>query len=130
MQKIIILLLIVPTFIYASYNPFFSDDKPDIPPAPVVKTVIEVVKPKPVPERKNIKMTYFGFVESKKGKFALVSFNNKNIVIRQADSLYLDEQIFKVISITSNYILFSDRRSRKQTVYFSSEENQQQRHQQ
>ncbi len=113
---------ITPIFLYAAYNPFFSETKP-AEPVPTVQQIIVEPRPKadPIPKRQNIKMTYFGFVESKKGKFALVAYNRKKIVIRQQDSLYSDEQIFKVKKITSNYILLTDRHSRVQTVYFSSE---------
>lgn len=125
MQKKLLLFAIVPLFVYASYNPFFSDDASQTRQRAPVKTVIEYVKPAPVPQRKNIEMTYFGFVQSKKGRFALVNFNKKNIVIRQSDSLYLDEQIFKVQTITSNYILLSDRQNRVQSVHFSSKNERQ-----
>ncbi len=117
MQKIFVFFIILPTFVLAAYNPFFSDKS-----AP--KQKVQESKPvvtKPVPERKNAKVTYIGFIESKKGKFALVSFDEKNIVVRKNDSLYLGEQIFKVFKITSNFILLKDRYSRSQTIYFSSE---------
>ncbi|MCK4738022.1 MAG: hypothetical protein KAT10_05610 [Sulfurimonas sp.] len=119
MRNIFVILIILPTFIYAAYNPFFSDKNPPKPKAPKVKVIIQ--KPKAIPKRQNAKMTYFGFIESKKGKFALVNFNNHNIVIQKNDSLYLDEQVFKVSKITSNYIIFKDKYKRAQTVYFSSE---------
>jgi len=119
MQKLLIAILSLSSLLNASYNPFFGGEKPlvlpnyNIKPAPV-----KVVKP--VPKRKNIEMSYFGFIESKKGKFALVSFDQDTIVIKQNDSLYLDEQIFKITKITTNYIHLKDRRGRIQTVYFST----------
>jgi len=76
----------MPTIIYAAYNPFFSDKK-----ATESANQIQKPKPKPIPQRKSLKMTYFEFIESTKGKFALVSFNSQNIVIRKNDSLYIDE---------------------------------------
>jgi len=118
MHKILILFLLIQTFSYASYNPFFSDEAPKQQPKRVGKTVVKEIEVKP---RQNIDITYFGFVESTKGKFALVNFNKKNIVIKQNDALYLNELIYKVKKITSNYILFSDRAGRMQSVYFSSE---------
>ncbi|MCF6309137.1 MAG: hypothetical protein L3J19_01475 [Sulfurimonas sp.] len=121
MKNIFVIFIILPTFIYAAYNPFFSDKNAPKPKAPEVKVVIQKAKPKPIPKRQNAKITYIGFIESKKGKFALVSFDEKNIVVRKNDSLYLDEQIFKVFKITSNFILLKDRYSRSQTIYFSSE---------
>ncbi|MCF6339434.1 MAG: hypothetical protein L3J10_01620 [Sulfurimonas sp.] len=129
MQKIFVILAILPTFIYASYNPFFSDKT--LPPKPTVqKQEVKIIiqkpkpKPKPIPTRQNINMTYSGFIESTKGKFALVNFDEKNIVIKKNDSLYLNEKIFKITKITSNYILVSDKHCRVQTVYFTSDEKQ------
>lgn len=120
MKKILTLFIVTTTFIYASYNPFFNSttapkQKEETPKAAAV------VQQKPAPTRQNAEIGYFGFIESKKGKFALVSFSGKNIVIRIHDSLYVGEQIFKVTEITSNYILLNDRYNRPQTVYFSSE---------
>ncbi len=118
MHKILLFLIISLTTIYAAYNPFFNDQKA---PKPKVQESATVVQPSNAPTRQNAKIGYFGFIESKKGKFALVSFEKKNIVVTQIDSLYLDEQIFKVINITSNYILLNDRYNRPQSIYFSSE---------
>lgn len=126
MQKILIIFIILPTLLCASYNPFFSDKQALKPKENNVEVIIQKQPPKPIPTRKSIKMTYFGFIESSKGKFALVSFKRQNIVIRKDDSLYLDEQVFKVQKITSNYILFKDRYNRAQTVYFSSETQREQ----
>ena len=110
--------------IYASYNPFFQETKVFIPKQQNIQKSTKPIVYKPKPTRKNIQMTYFGFIHSKKGKFALVNFQNKNIIIRVNDSLYIDEQIFKIDKITSNYILLKDRYHRFQTVYFSSQTNQ------
>ncbi len=126
MQKVFVIFAILPTFIYASYNPFFSDKT--LPPKPVVqkqevKIIIQKPKPKPIPKRQNIDMTYSGFIESTKGKFALVNFDGKNIVVKKDDSLYLNEKIFKISKITSNYILVSDKHCRVQTVYFTSDKS-------
>ena len=116
MQKIFVFFIILPTLIFAAYNPFFSDKT-----APKPQKQVKLVPQKPIPERKNAKVSYIGFIESKKGKFALVSFDEKNIVVRKNDSLYLGEQIFKVFKISSNFILLKDRYGRSQTIYFSSE---------
>ena len=121
MKRLLAIFITVPSLIYAAYNPFFSDEKP-----PVQKKESQkvITQQKPTPTRKNAEIGYFGFIESNKGKFALVSFSGKNIVIRENDSLYLDEQIFKVTKITSNYILLNDRYKRAQTVYFSSQKQE------
>lgn len=113
--------LIIPIIAHSSYNPFFSDPTAEQPQKKVEPTPIAQQRIKAIPDRKTLTMTYFGFVESQKGKFALVNLNEKNIIIRKDDSLYLDERILKVVKITSNYILLSDRYSRNQTIYFSSE---------
>ena len=124
MQKIFILFFISVTLIYAAYNPFFSDEQaPKTTKTQKVQYIKQVIPAKPIPARKSIKMEYIGFIESKKGIFALVTFKDKNIVIRNGDSLYIDEKAFKVKKITSNYILLRDRHYRMQTVYFSSEKN-------
>ncbi|MDA7818013.1 hypothetical protein N9A28_07470 [Sulfurimonas sp.] len=123
MQKILVIFVILSSFLHAAYNPFFNDEKIPAQPQTINKVITQQIISEPIPKRKNVNMTYFGFIESKKGKFALVSFNLQNIVIQKNDSLYFDEQIFKVQKITSNYIMFKDRYSRPQTVYFSSEMN-------
>ncbi len=133
MQKILLIFVVLPTFIYAAYNPFFKDTKPEqtlqMRQPEIQKTTIKHYKPSPRQKRKTIKMTYFGFIESNKGIFALVRFNKKNIVIRKNDSLYHDEQIFKIKKITSNYILIRDKKGRAETVYFSSAQAERQQYQ-
>lgn len=121
MKKILAIFITSTSLIYAAYNPFFSDDTA---PKQKKETSKVIIEQKPTPTRKNAQIGYFGFIESNKGKFALVSFSGKNIVIRENDSLYLDEQIFKVTKITSNYILLNDRYKRAQTVYFSSQKQE------
>jgi len=123
MQKILIIIILY-VEIFASYNPFFQEIKVSVPKKQNIHKTTKTIVYKPKPTRKNIQMTYFGFIHSKKGKFALVNFQNKNIIIRANDSLYIDEQIFKINKITSNYILLKDRYNRFQTVYFSSQTNQ------
>ncbi|MFK5937009.1 MAG: hypothetical protein QM497_01320 [Sulfurimonas sp.] len=133
MQKKIILLFILQSIMYAAYNPFFSDNKPPVALKTQQKAVynppVKYYKPRAKVKRKTIKMTYFGFIESNKGVFALVKYNNKNIVIRTNDFLYHDEERFKIGRITSNYILIKDKKGRAETVYFSSAEAQQQLYQ-
>ncbi|MEA3371697.1 MAG: hypothetical protein U9Q40_10190, partial [Campylobacterota bacterium] len=131
--KILLIFVVIPTFIYAAYNPFFRDSKPEqtlnVRPKEIQKTVIQHYKPRPKQKRKTIKMTYFGFIESNKGIFALVRFKQKNIVIRKNDSLYDDDEVFKIKKITSNYILIRDRKGRAETVYFSSAQAENQQYQ-
>ena len=117
MHKILFVFTFVSTLVHALYNPFFVEDKPRENKKVQEKVIYEK---KDVSKRKTIVMTYFGYVSSSKGKFALVRFNKKNIVISQNDRLYHDEEMFKIGKITSNYILLKDKQNRVQTVYFSS----------
>lgn len=119
MRQIFVIFFILPTFIYASYNPFFSDiSVPKQKKEEKVKIVYK--KPKPKPKRTNIKMSYFGFIESNKGKFGLVSISGKNIVLKQEDSLYIGDQVIKVVKLSSNSIVLKDGYNTPQTIYFSS----------
>ena len=115
----IFIISILSVVIYASYNPFFQENTKQISQKKAYKQTKNIVY-KPRPTRKNIDMTYYGFIHTNKGRFALVNFQSKNIILQKNDSLYIDEQIFKIKKITSNYILINDRYSRIQTVYFSS----------
>lgn len=117
MHKILFVFTFVSTLVHALYNPFFVEDKP----RKNTQTQEKVFYQKSdLSKRETIEMTYFGYVSSSKGRFALVRFNKKNIVISQNDRLYHDEKMFQIGKITSNYILLKDRQDRVQTVYFSS----------
>jgi len=118
-----LLLLIITTALFASYNPFFQNNKSQTSQRYTNATTKTKAIYTPKPKRKNIQMVYFGYIDTKKGKFALVSFQNKNIIIKVNDSLYKNEEIFKIKKITSNYILLKDRYNRYQSVYFSSKES-------
>ena len=121
MQQKLIILLIIPTYIYALYNPFFTQDPP---PKKVVqeKKIIEKVSvPVKQEPRINIKMTYIGYIESNKGTYALVKFNGKNIVVKTDDSMYSGSQVYKISKITTNHLLIKDKIGRAQKVYFSSD---------
>ena len=118
MRQTFVIFFILPTFIYAAYNPFFSDESAPKPKEPEVKVVYKEPKPKPI--RTNITISYFGFVESNKGKFALVNIGGKNIVLKQKDSLYIGEQVVQVVKLSSNYIVLKDGYNTPQTIYFSS----------
>ncbi len=118
MKKILVIFIIIPTFIYASYNPFFSDEQAPKPKKAEVKIVVQ--KPEPVAKRTDIQVSYFGFIESDKGKFALVKINGKNIVLKQKDSVYIGEKVVEVINLTSNFIILKDGYNSPQTIYFSS----------
>jgi hypothetical protein len=117
MRKIFIIFFILPTLIYAAYNPFFSDNTQPKKEEKKEKVIYEV-KEKPI--RTDIKISYYGFVESDKGKFALINFDGKNIVLKQKDSIYIGEKVVKVVKLSSNYIVIKDGHNTPQTIYFSS----------
>jgi len=127
-QKILTKLIIFPVIINAAYNPFFTEVKPipkqiekshSAPKQRIQKIYVKPPKPQ-IPARTNISLTYFGFIETNKGKFALVNFNGKVIVVKARDSLYNGGTIYKIVKITSNNILIEDPYKRIQSVYFSS----------
>jgi len=117
MQNKLIIFIALPTFLNALYNPFFTVDQAPKGQA-IQKVIVKEVRPKT--ERQNIKISYFGYVESLKGKFALIKFNGKNIVVSQQSPLYIGKRIYKVKKITSNYIIIKDREGRLQSIYFST----------
>ncbi len=120
-KRKLIIFIVLQTILYAAYNPFFKDNN-----SPAIKKQTYQKKVTiPTSKRKNIKMTYFGFVDGDKGRFALVSFKKKNIVIRENSNLYIAQEILKVKKITSNYIVLQDRQGRIQSIYFSSTKDNQ-----
>ena len=117
MHKIMILMLL-PLLASASYNPFFKPNKP-ITRQKVTKVKVRQVAKKP-DVRPNVNVSYFAFLETDKGKFALVDFNGKTIVVRQGDSLYSNNTAFKIKTITSNYLYISGNGYKVQKIYFTS----------
>lgn len=115
----IALLLFTSALLFGAYNPFFNDQKAQKP--QVVEKKVYSLDPPVAESRQTIKIGYFGFIESAKGRFALVSFDGQNIVIKESDTLHLENQIYKIIKITSSSILINDKYSRSQSIYFSSE---------
>jgi Tfp pilus assembly protein PilP len=117
MHKIMILILL-PLLAYASYNPFFTPHKPKVRQKVTKVNVRQVVKKLDV--RVNLGISYFAFLETNKGKFALVDFAGKTIVIRQGDSLYSGNNKYKVTRLTSNYLYITGNGYSVQKVYFTS----------
>lgn len=125
MHKIFINILIFHSLLFSAYNPFFEEIKPIPSPkkqevAPIINTIIKHEIHSTTPDRTKISLQYFGFLESKKGKFALVNFNGKTIILKQEDSLYLGVNTYKIKKIHSNYLLVEDSYKRVQSVYFST----------
>ena len=107
MRRIFVIFFILPSLNDAEYIPFCcyisaarQKTEPDI------KIIYK--KPEINPKRTKITIVYFGFIESKNGKFALVKIKGKNIVLKQKDSIYIGEQVVKVIKLASNYIVLKD----------------------
>lgn len=126
MYKIIINILIFNTLLFSAYNPFFTEVKPvekaqKQEPQQIIKTTTKKETKYQIPKKTDIQLQYFGFVETQKGKFALINFSGKTIVVKQKDSLYLGEKTYKIQKISSNYLLVEDSYKRVQSVYFSSE---------
>jgi len=116
--------------LYSAYNPFFTEIKPiETPtvkvqkqePKQIIKTIIKREIKTNIPKKTNIKLQYFGFLETAKGKFALIRFDEKTIIVKGKDSLYLGEKTYKINKINSNYMLIEDSYKRIQSVYFSSD---------
>lgn len=129
MYKILINIIIFHSLLFSAYNPFFKEiNSPEKPIKKEIKPVKIIVKEKrrfkpkvsKIPKKTNIKLQYFGFLETNKGKFALINFNSKTIVIKQRDRLYVGNEIYKIKKIHSNYLLIEDSYRRVQSVYFSS----------
>lgn len=119
MKNMFMVSIIMPAFLYAAYNPFFNNiEAPKQKKEPETKIIVQ--KPKEEIKRTDIQISYFGFVESDKGKFALVKINGKNIVLKQQDSVYIGEKVVEVINLSSNYIVLKDGYNSPQTIYFSS----------
>ena len=99
MHKIMILVLL-PLLAYASYNPFFKPNKPVVRQKTIKTNISKVVKKPNIVT--NVAISYFAYLETSKGKFAIVNFNGKTIVIHQGDSLYLGNKVYKVTKLTSS----------------------------
>ena len=120
MHKIIIFALF-PVFLYASYNPFFTPNK-QVPRQKIATKIVRQVASVPQ-ARPNIAIAYFAFLETKKGRFALIDFAGKTIVVHEGDSLYQGNNVYKVKKLTSNYLNITGGSYRVQKVYFSSKGN-------
>ena len=121
MFKKLMIVLILPTFIYASYNPFFRKDPTPVKvETPAIEVVIKEVKPVKTNAKIALTIKYFGFVSTYKGEYALVKFGGRSIVVSKNDSLYGSDGVYKIEKIASNYIVIRDYEGRAQKFYFSS----------
>lgn len=120
MHKSILFFVFFSVCLHALYNPFFREYKA---PKKVVEEKVVVVKEKAKPNvpLQTIEIKFIGYIESNKGKFALVTFDGHNIVVKKNDPLYSGSKMFKVAKITTNYILVRDPNFKIQTIYFTTE---------
>lgn len=113
----------------AAYNPFFRESpKPKKPPlqAPAVQAQPLPLPPllKPVSSAEKVpfdleEMLYYGFMETSKGRFALVKVASNAIVLKEGDPFYANNAKYFIRNITSNYITVDDA-GRMQTIYFTT----------
>lgn len=64
-------------------------------------------------------MLYYGFMETSKGRFALVKVASNAIVLKEGDPFYANNAKYFIRNITSNYITVDDA-GRMQTIYFTT----------
>lgn len=121
MLRTVILIITITTSLVA-YNPFFEAK-----PTPKKKTKIKIeTKPvtkiiyqKPPVKKKKYNITYYGYIQTNKGNFALIDVDKKTLAIKQGEKLYIDGKSARLVKITSNYFVIKSGKSDYQTIYFS-----------
>ncbi len=116
----IVVFLLLSNPLFAAYNPFFNE-------APKAEKKVEKPRPKPQPKiiykkpekKKVFDIVYFGFLETNRGKFALLETGDKSFAVRKGDSLYLQNSKIDIVKITSNYFVLRSDRKNYQTIHFS-----------
>lgn len=115
---------------YGAYNPFFDDaespKKLTRPTALLLPPPTINLQPPPSYSEPKIPLQtqsilYFGFIETVKGKFALVKVNNENIVLKENNRVYMFNAPYFVREVNSNAIVVEDGEKRIKTIYFSGE---------
>ncbi len=116
--------------VYGAYNPFFSDNEPA---RKTSKPTSLLLLPPPLNLHQSPIMTeprisavsaqiyYFGFIESDKGKFALLKVNGKNIVLKENNRVYINSLPYLVREISSNAVVMENNEKQIKLVYFSGE---------
>lgn len=66
-------------------------------------------------------MLYFGFIETDKGKFAMMKVHDNNIVLKENNRVYIDNELYYVRDISSNAVVMEDKDKKIKTIYFSGE---------
>lgn len=104
--------------VLGAYNPFFDDFD---------NTKIEHKSQETqnfTPEKKIYQFLYFGYIETQKGKFALISIDSKSFVVKEGDTLYTAQDEINVFKLTSNVLVIKDKNQRAQSIYFSKREEE------
>lgn len=128
MPKIFLFSFFVSFLYAAAYNPFFNVKpmKKQEEPIGEIKTVQkqtqQLVKPQ-MKKKSDFKISYFGYLKTKKGSFALVEYENKTFVIKESDNIFLSSSKFKVVKIKTNAITLKRENSTYQNIYFSKRDN-------
>lgn len=115
---------------YGAYNPFFDDTEPSkkvsrptalLLPPPTMNLQPPSTFSEPKISTPAQQILYFGFIESAKGKFALVKVNEENIVLKENNRVYMYNAPYYVRDISSNAVVIEDAEKRIKTIYFSGE---------
>lgn len=132
MNKYFGIFLVLGSVVWGAYNPFFDNQEapkkvvrpaPVLlpPPPPVAQPVLyqrplssELVRPS------SVQISYFGYIETERGKFALIKVNQHNIVLKEKNRVYIENVPHYVQEINSNTIVLEDNEKRIKTLYFSS----------
>lgn len=129
LKKIFCLFFLFTGMIYGAYNPFFTDAEP---PKPVSRSTALLLPPPmythsnspqeiKLPALSSSPMIYFGFIETEKGKFAMMKVHDHNIVLRENNRVYIGNDLYYIREISSNSVVMEDKEKRIKTTYFSGE---------
>lgn len=138
MKTFLWLFFLFSNIVEGAYNPFFGDMKssqkvvkqsvrsllppprftplPILPPPPAV--TMEIKSSQPLTP---ISIRYFGYIESDKGKFALIKSDGNTMVLKESSRVYLNNFSYLVRDISSNAVVMEDGLRQIKTIYFSGE---------
>lgn len=131
MKLLLGLFFIFTGIAYSAYNPFFDDREPVVkkaskptsllllPPPLNVHQVEPLSEPKAPQSTKQ--MYYFGYIESGKGKYALIKVDGNNIIVKENNRVYINGSPYFVHEITSNVVVMENSTKQVKMVYFSGE---------
>ena len=116
-----LLIVLYVTASFAAYNPFFNEQPKKEEKEPEEKVVVKQAPKPQVSPLNRIKVSYFGFLQTNKGQFALLRVQGQTIAIKQGAKLYEGDNRINVVKVSSNSIVLSAKGKYK-TVYFSQRE--------